>query len=918
MTKLRLMQLSAWITRESRARRKESSSAVGSDRIAIVESLESRTLLSAGATDAASAAALDAGLYYWINDQRVPLLTVPTVAGSTAASASLSSSSAGVFGPVMPTTFATSQGGLRLWLTEQVYVGLEGASPDDVFTLANGFSSYERVTGTTNQYVATVVAGAAASLHAANALHTRAGIAFAHPNFLMEVEAASNDPLYPSQWNLHNTGQTGGTIDADIDAPEAWAITRGSADIVVAVLDVGVQLSHPDLVNNLFVNTGEIAGNGVDDDGNGWIDDVHGLDVSPDNRQTTVVEHDGDPSPGNAYDNHGTAVAGVIAAEGNNGIGLTGVAPGVKIMSIRLGVSNESGSFSITVAGMASAVYYVAGRTADGAGTWRGADVANHSYGTGSEIPALTEAFAWAATNGRGGLGLANFVSSGNGGGGSVSFPANLPTTIAVGATNHFGLRTSYSQYGSALDFVAPGGEGPNSGWIWTTDRTGSDGYVSGSYVGINGTSFSAPMAAGIAALMLSVDPTLTFDQIRQIMRDTADRNKVSGVAFDSNGFHLEYGYGWLNAHAAVVAAQSFNAKLATVEFDDLVFQRSDGAWIVAKSDGTSFVTQQWSNPTGNVVWGHHVTGDFNGDGLEDVAARNQQTGQWMVGISTGSGFTFQVWGAWAASKTWGQVLAGDFNGDGRMDIAGRIQDAGDGRWFVSISTGTGFQTSSWGSWTTTRQWGQASVGDFNGDGKADIAGRIQDTGDGRWFVSLSEGNKLSNPTHWLTWSTNVSWSEPLVGDFNGDGYADIAGRTLSAGDGRWFLGLSDGARFRNLQGENFAPGVALSHQFVGDFDGDGVVDIAARLANDGRWFVLRLAGTTFASQHWGTWSTESPWTHAAVGDFNGDGRTDIAARNEQNGSWQTALSIGSGFQSSLWGAVDQDAWRYIAGGAFA
>ncbi|MGE4004221.1 MAG: S8 family serine peptidase, partial [Planctomycetaceae bacterium] len=515
-------------------------------KVASAEMLEVRILLSSQLGGSSAAAGFDAGFYFWDGSQRNPLM-IPATGYS-----SLSAAQAPNAGVHLPTEFLSSNGSSRLRLTDQVYARLTTTSPDDLFTAANGFSGYERVQGTANEYVATVMAGAAASLSVANALHGATGVAFAHPNFLMEMWTFSNDPLYGSQWNLHNTGQTGGTADADVDAPEAWSITTGSPNIVVAVLDVGTQLNHPDLVNSLFVNTGEIAGNGIDDDGNGWIDDVHGLDVAPDNQNTSSIEHDGDPSPGNQYDNHGTAVAGVIAAEADNGIGISGIAPGVKIMAIRLGESDSGGSFSITVASMAAAVYYAAGRTADGLGTWRGADVANHSYGTGSAIPALTAAFDWAATNGRGGLGLANFVSAGNGGGSSVSYPASLSSTIAVGATGHNDVRASYSQYGTALDFVAPGGDGPDNGWLWTTDRTGSNGYVSGDYVGINGTSFSAPMAAGIAALMLSMDPTLTVPQIRQIMRDTADRDKVSGVTFDGSGFNLQYGYGWLNARDAV------------------------------------------------------------------------------------------------------------------------------------------------------------------------------------------------------------------------------------------------------------------------------------------------------------------------------------------------------------------------------
>ncbi|RPJ53945.1 MAG: hypothetical protein EHJ95_01235, partial [Methanobacteriota archaeon] len=134
-------------------------------------------------------------------------------------------------------------------------------------------------------------------------------VLYAEPDYVVHAVSVPNDPQLGYLWGLHNTGQTGGTADADIDAPEAWEIATGSTSVVVAVVDTGIEASHPDLAGNLWTNSGEVAGNGIDDDGNGYIDDVHGWDFHNDDR---------DPFDDNG---HGSHTAGTIAATGNNGIG---------------------------------------------------------------------------------------------------------------------------------------------------------------------------------------------------------------------------------------------------------------------------------------------------------------------------------------------------------------------------------------------------------------------------------------------------------------------------------------------------------------------------------------------------------------------------------------------------------------------
>ena len=869
---------------------------------AAIQCLEARTLLSA---------VVDQGDFFWSDGEQIPLLRVIEEAGSFKAVATTGPSP--LHRPSAQTEFQVKESGARLRLTEQVYVKLDGVRPDAVFTRANGFSSVQRVPGTQNQYVATVTAGAAASLEAANELHGRAGVAFAHPNFEIEIRSTTNDPLFEHQWHLHNTGQAGGTIDADIDAPEAWEITTGSPDIVVAVLDSGIQLDHPDLQANIFVNAGEIAGNGIDDDANGWVDDVNGIDFGVDLRSSPTIEYDIDPSPTGLSDNHGTVVTGVLAARGDNGILLSGVAPQVKVLPIKIGVGKASGEITTTAAGLTAAVYYAAGRTADGTGTWRGADVANVSWVVDAPISSLTAAFDWAATNGRRGLGLPTFAATGNEGSAAISYPASLESTIAVGATDHEGTRSSFSQYGNGLDFVAPGGTSATSaGWIWTTDRTGEDGYGPGDYHGLVGTSLAAPAGAGTAALMLSVNPTLTATEIRETIRNTADRDKKPNVHFNASGRNQQYGSGWLNAAAAVAAAADSAGSGGDSQLAADLIGREDstGTWWVSLSDGSEFETFQWGDWSTDIDWVDFVSGDFDGDGRDDVAARDAATGDIWVGLSTDEGLVTQIWGRWSTTAMLSQVQIGDLTGDGRDDLAVRVENAGDGRWYVAESTGSRFLTRVWGGWTTKVTWGQVQTGDFNGDGLIDLAGRIQNSGDGRWVVMLSTGSRFTGGI-WGIWSTAVAW-DIYTGDVNGDGRTDLLARTGNAGDGRWFVSTSTGTSLLNGFWGQLGPQLALGEALVADFTGDGLADIAVRDETDTRWFVLRSTGTSGQTESWGIWSTAA-WTNFVIGDFNADGFADIAARNQATGDWLVARSLGNFFSSRLWGNAAEGDWTFAS-----
>ncbi len=223
-------------------------------------------------------------------------------------------------------------------------------------------------------------------------------MAWAEPNYLSQVKRQTSDPLFSSQWTLNNLGLNGAVTNADVQAPEAWAKAVGSPGIVIAVLDDGVQLDHPDLSAAIFSNPGESL-NGQDDDGNGYVDDLHGWDFYRD---------DNDPSPEFPGDKHGTATAGVAAATPNKKIGVAGIAYNSRILPGKvLGGENWASDSAL-----AEAIYYAAGRTRDGSNTWRGADVISIGLAFPQSV-VVDIALLWASTNGRGGKGCLIFAAAG-------------------------------------------------------------------------------------------------------------------------------------------------------------------------------------------------------------------------------------------------------------------------------------------------------------------------------------------------------------------------------------------------------------------------------------------------------------------------------------------------------------------------
>ena len=248
------------------------------------------------------------------------------------------------------------------------------------------------------------------------------------------------------------------------------------------------------------------------------------------------------------------------------------------------------------------------------------------------------------------------------------------------------------------------------------------------------------------------------------------------------------------------------------------------GAWALSQYDGVPgeapSVPTTWAT---SVTWVDVKSGDINGDGKADLVGRVLQTGQWWVALSTPSGaYLTELWTTWSPNVTWVDVQLVDLNGDGKADLIGRVQETG--QWWAGVSTGSAFVNSLWGSWSTAVTWVDVQSGDFNGDGKADLVGRVLQTG--QWWVGLSTGSSLATSL-WTTWSPAVTWVDVQVGDLNGDGKADLVGRVQETG--QWWVGLSTGSSFTTALWSTWSTGVTWVDVHLGDLNGDGKMDLVGR-----------------------------------------------------------------------------------------
>jgi len=392
--------------------------------------------------------------------------------------------------------------GFQIVVTEQVVAYCEEAGGGNDPALLNTLKSMGlKIVSNDGRRLVVDTDNALTVLTVGNALYDLPQVRWAEPEMLAEITPHA-DPLYPDQYFLNNTGQVvdgaAGAVDADIDAPEAWAVTTGLPSVIVAVIDEGVD-SHEDLKdwnNNSRVLWGYPNGGG----------------------------------PANSSHKHGLPCAGIVAASHNN-LGGRGVAPGVKILPVNV----FSGSGTTWVSTCINWAWQ------------NGAHVLSNSWGYNSctfGSNDITQAITNARTLGRGGRGCVVVFSAGNSYASCVNYPAKVSGVMSVAALTKYGTRSNYSSYGSGLGVSAFGGSA--SGDIRTTDRMGAPGYTSGNYMNtFNGTSAACPQVSGVAALLLSVAPTWTESEVRCRIQEAA-------TDIGTAGYDTDFGAGRLNAYYAV------------------------------------------------------------------------------------------------------------------------------------------------------------------------------------------------------------------------------------------------------------------------------------------------------------------------------------------------------------------------------
>ncbi|MCB0478392.1 MAG: S8 family serine peptidase [Crocinitomicaceae bacterium] len=404
---------------------------------------------------------------------------------------------------------------------------------------------------------------------------------------LHKLTLTPNDPMHSTVWSL-------GVIQADL----AWNISTGNSNVVVAVTDNAIQITHPDLNDAIWTNPGEIAGNGLDDDGNGYIDDVNGWDVGDD---------DNNPNPLNSGWDHGTHCAGTIGAETNNGIGVSSIGFGISIMPVKV-TTNSASSSSVTNG--YDGIYYAA---------LTGADVISCSWGGYGYSTTGQNLVNWAWNQGSIVVGAAGNDNYNMDTGGNAHYPSNYNNVVCVASSTTSDAKSSFSNYGSAVDVTAPGSN------IRSTVPNNTYAYMSG-------TSMATPLVSGLLGLMMSAQPGLPQQDYVDCLISSCD-----DISAQNPSYNGDLGGGRINAFQALNCVTAFSSNAPIADFQANFTTITAGA-SVQFTDLSTYNPNNWSWNFDNQSLGGVTPATANTQGPHTVTYNTPGVYEVSLTVSNGNG----------------------------------------------------------------------------------------------------------------------------------------------------------------------------------------------------------------------------------------------------------------------------------------